>query len=826
MDHNEIYSICACISLYHKPISVLEWGSGSSTLYFPKFLSDGGSWHSVEHDSEFAKQVKAQLKKISAKNVTISYVGCNRPYVEGFDDGDFETFRDYVLYPSKFNTTFSIILVDGRARVDCMKIGWQMLDQDGIMILHDAQRKEYQDGLPRDCYYFKIINKREFNEGFKTTTFICKSFDRIEKLYKTINEVVEDHIVFEGDLLNGDSPKIKNQKPEKRIAENDTRKHPSIIFLNTYYHQFLQDFYRKYPNNNYAQYHFQLNNLQNQFFGDSDFYSTNLNKFGWSSEDIIVNCEPLQLAWLKSNNIKTTKNGIDIAVEQIIQKRPDVVYFQNLGLAVEQFIEKIRPYTELIVGQIASSIPQQINLRNFDIIFSSFPHFVEFFRSSGLTSYYQRLAFDPRVLDKVKNKNQKYDVTFVGGITPDHGDRIKFLEHLAKKLPLKVWGYGYHDLPPGSDLKTRFNGEAWGLDMFRILMDSRITINHHINTSDEYANNMRLYEATGCGALLITDYKENLSTLFDIGKEVITYRSLEECVDLIQYYLNNPLEASTIAKKGQARTLKEHNYEARMENTSEILKRHLAYKRLRTNRPPIDMSKISYGYERIENKNITVKMENAWKSEKIPQLQRDLIQVELDNMYHGKEPVVYQALADCIRPYTHKYGTVAEIGCASGYYSEILEYLLNTQIDYVGIDYSKHLIQMAKNYYPEDKFCVADGAFLPFEENQFQMIISSGILLHVPNFEEHIRETVRVCENVLIAHRTPVCRKRETQHFKKMAYEEETIEMRFNENQLLKMFFSCGMSLVNCKEFYIDIEKDNYEITYVFEKSPIVNKMF
>ena len=42
-----------------------------------------------------------------------------------------------------------------------------------------------------------------------------------------------------------------------------------------------------------------------------------------------------------------------------------------------------------------------------------------------------------------------------------------------------------------------------------------------------YANNMRLYEATGVGALLVTDWKENLGEMFEPGKEVVAYRSPE-----------------------------------------------------------------------------------------------------------------------------------------------------------------------------------------------------------------------------------------------------------------------------------------------------------
>jgi len=73
-----------------------------------------------------------------------------------------------------------------------------------------------------------------------------------------------------------------------------------------------------------------------------------------------------------------------------------------------------------------------------------------------------------------------------------------------------------------------------------------------------HATNMRLFEATGVGILLITDSKVNLNELFELGKEVVAYRSPEECVELVQYYLEHDREREDIARAGQERTLQEH----------------------------------------------------------------------------------------------------------------------------------------------------------------------------------------------------------------------------------------------------------------------------
>ena len=61
--------------------------------------------------------------------------------------------------------------------------------------------------------------------------------------------------------------------------------------------------------------------------------------------------------------------------------------------------------------------------------------------------------------------------------------------------------------------------EVWGLDMYRALARSKITINRHINVAENNANNMRLFEATGTGSLLITDRKDNLCIYLRLARK-------------------------------------------------------------------------------------------------------------------------------------------------------------------------------------------------------------------------------------------------------------------------------------------------------------------
>jgi len=118
-------------------------------------------------------------------------------------------------------------------------------------------------------------------------------------------------------------------------------------------------------------------------------------------------------------------------------------------------------------------------------------------------------------------------------------------------------------------------GQSWGADMYRILHDSRVTLNHHIDIAGPYANNLRLFEATGMGTMPITDWKINLHEMFEPGIEVVAYRTPQECVRLARYYSEHEDEREAIARAGQQRTLREHTYHHRMRELVEIVGRYL-----------------------------------------------------------------------------------------------------------------------------------------------------------------------------------------------------------------------------------------------------------
>jgi spore maturation protein CgeB len=352
-----------------------------------------------------------------------------------------------------------------------------------------------------------------------------------------------------------------------------------VLILDTCYRAFLDAHYAERPELDGTSYRDQWRSLMDRFFGTSDSYSHFLAALGHHAHEIVVNCDELQRAWAHEHGIKRRVLGLrdrPLVLAQAEEFCPDVVYVQDLNAISPRLLQQLRARTRLLVGQIASGAPPHRQLASFQLLLTSFPHFVPRFRGMGIASEYFRLGFDPRVLEHIGNDPSTADVVFVGALSRgQHAGGNELLARAARRVQIEFWGYDVGAWPANSAIRRGYRGEAWGLDMYRVLAGSKIALNRHIDASEDYANNMRLYEATGAGALLITDAKRNLSDLFEPGTEVVTYATEDELVRMIDYYLGQEDERLEIARSGQERTLREHTCTQRMQELVEILSRHV-----------------------------------------------------------------------------------------------------------------------------------------------------------------------------------------------------------------------------------------------------------
>ena len=380
-----------------------------------------------------------------------------------------------------------------------------------------------------------------------------------------------------------------------------------ILVLNADYPRFLARFYADRPDLGNAPYAAQMAERNNSLFGVADFYSRNFKALGHTAAEIHVNNRWLQSAWAREHGMAVESPGPaggagprdlpawlqravkpfkpmlrplarsiglspklelqagDILLAQIEDFRPDLVLNQDVFYIDTALMRRIKRIgNPVVIGQVGIVPSHGEDWSVYDLIISQLPAVVRSYRAMGVAAEVCHLAFEPAILEALPPAPAAdLDVSFVGTVSVDHQQRIALLEAVAERYDLKLWGNRPGLLPRSSPLHRCFQSEVWGADMYQVLRRSRITLNSHIDIAGNEAGNMRLFEATGVGAFLLTDFKDNLDTLFAPDREVAVWRSIEDCLKVIGRMIGDDRGRAEIAQAGQSRTLSQHTYRHR-----------------------------------------------------------------------------------------------------------------------------------------------------------------------------------------------------------------------------------------------------------------------
>lgn len=401
-----------------------------------------------------------------------------------------------------------------------------------------------------------------------------------------------------------------------------------IIKITSFYKPFLNYYYGKYPFIVYKDYNEQYDHLISQKVAWSNYFQTHMTQLGYEVFEVIYNAEPLQLAWAKEYG-KGPENPTAIVLQQIKAFQPDIVFFQDTLYFDTSFYQLVRSEVKsvrLLFGHCCSPFNES-NLKSFssfNFMLACSPAFQHSFSRHGIQSYLFYHGFEHTILDKIIIDPQvEKSVVFIGSFEKTnqqefHDQRLKLVTKLLESsIPLKVYSQldipGFWELkarqsafllvkvleqmkmqrfiikqnslkkaslltkmpegPTFSDifLKSVINRSVYGLEMYQLLSHHIACLNIHGGIAGDYAANMRMFESTGVGTLLITDYKRNISDLFEPGQEIITYSSVQDCYEKLKWVFDHPVEARDIADAGQRRTLKDHTIEKRAALLNEII---------------------------------------------------------------------------------------------------------------------------------------------------------------------------------------------------------------------------------------------------------------
>lgn len=365
-----------------------------------------------------------------------------------------------------------------------------------------------------------------------------------------------------------------------------------LLEITTQYDQYLRRFYNQHKGIEELSYDELFSVLMEDAFAESDFIHRELNKMGIESTVVFCNNRTLQGKW------KHTKDGMslfDILILQIRDFNPDVILISDMCYFSPDETEAIRSCLGInktkLVGFHFSSLDGAF--RNvaglYDQIYTGNRVWVQFMKNRGLPAYLLRHAFESSIRNDMSRQKRENKVCFLGSIflgENAHDNRLYMLHEIVQGgLPCEfytdIYGSvqevlssqnGINKINIIAKIAEKMHRGVFGKNYYETMDQYNICLNRHAFQSDEYGSgNMRMFEATGMGICLLTDYKSENSELFDVTNEIVEYDSLDDMLEKAKWLLNNPQRAEEIALAGQKRTLKEYTYRNKAEHLNEYI---------------------------------------------------------------------------------------------------------------------------------------------------------------------------------------------------------------------------------------------------------------
>lgn len=370
---------------------------------------------------------------------------------------------------------------------------------------------------------------------------------------------------------------------------------------------------RKHPDSTYSE----LFSIFQKNFYDRP-WTKYLQAKGVDTFIIVPNISILQKKWAEEHDLIGLSSLLDITREQISAFDPDIILFEDTeSFCTRSFRDQIKKFISHDVKYVGWRSSANIDFKQYsdmDLVLTSLPDLVDSFKCYKIPAVLISDGFNPEKLTLNSKKSPDIDFSFIGTMGLPHGsfsNRVNLILALLGTTPLEVWSdysfqlsnqrrkwknlvkYWCYDhlqsapfieriLLPILNKNSRFNYEnlisyykigdryrerihdsIYGNGYYEILSRSKLTLNCHIDIAGVHSVNIRLFDATGMGACLLTEEKKEITKFFEPGEEVVCYTSFEDCKKKVNELLKNPDYAQEIAKNGQKRTLKDHTYEQR-----------------------------------------------------------------------------------------------------------------------------------------------------------------------------------------------------------------------------------------------------------------------
>jgi len=150
---------------------------------------------------------------------------------------------------------------------------------------------------------------------------------------------------------------------------------------------------------------------------------------------------------------------------------------------------------------------------------------------------------DPDLYDECAEQEEVMKVCFLGN--PD-ANRASFIEQIAQKLPVDIYGHGWDKYirhPNVTVCQPVYDKEFW-----KTLYKYRVQLNL-MRTHNPDSHNMRSFEVPGVGAIGLFPFTADHNRFFEEGREIFMYNTIDECVQKAGMLLAMPQDQASVIRR-------------------------------------------------------------------------------------------------------------------------------------------------------------------------------------------------------------------------------------------------------------------------------------
>lgn len=259
--------------------------------------------------------------------------------------------------------------------------------------------------------------------------------------------------------------------------------------------------------------------------------------------------------------------------DKVVSYKPDLVICVYRFIH-PNFVHKVKkmdiPVIHVNPDALTTFERQQLFVETYDLYFTKDPYIAHFMvdKMKLKVKLYSE-AFNKRIhkrpeLDK-KNCEEKIniDVLAFGNLYPYRSRMLSYLKENG--INLSLYGAKSSYFSHFTNLNDCFqNKYIVGTEKATLLYGAKIVFNNLHYAEIESVNN-KFFEINGSGAFQLCDYRPILNELLPIDPELISFRTIDDAVDKIYYYLEHPYERYNLSNQIYEYFVEHYSYDTLVE---------------------------------------------------------------------------------------------------------------------------------------------------------------------------------------------------------------------------------------------------------------------